>query len=118
MTKPEDLVTINDGVLADQTMREWNQLLRVDIDKTDVKAQILLTRKHLLNAKLSKNVAYVSYSLPSSLFALGRLCFAAGMTLMFHGDRSVDLSHAVKWQMKGQDREIMKLIQMYLEGLR
>jgi hypothetical protein len=116
VTKPQDLVTIDDGVLADRTMREFDQLLRIDLVKPDGKAQILLTRKHLKNAKLSKNVAYVTYSQPSALFKLARLCFAAGMARMFHR-REVDLLHAVGFQMTSQLTEIEGLTKQYMEGL-
>jgi len=116
LTKPQDLVTIDDGVLADRTMREFDQLLRVDLVKGQQKAQILLTRKHVENAKLSKNVAYVSYSKPSELFKLARLCFAAGMALMYHG-RDVELLHAIGFQMTSQLTEIEGLTKQYMEGL-
>lgn len=118
MTKPSDLVSIDEGVRGDPTMEQWHQLLRVDLVRgAQVKAQVMLSRIHREDPKNRRN-QYISYSLPTDLFKLGLQFLAAAMTLMYYGDPSVILSHAVKWQMKGQDKELIKLIQLYMEGLK
>ena len=118
MTDVRDLVSIDEGVRGDPTMEQWHQLLRIDLVRAKpVKAQVMYSMINVDDPKQRRN-RYISYSLPTDLFRLGLQFLAAAMTLMYHGDPTVILSHAVKWQMKGQDRQIIKFIQLYTEGLK
>jgi hypothetical protein len=51
------------------------------------------------------------------LFKLARLCFAAGMALMFN-ELHLDLTHATRVQMKAQVPRIKELTEEYLKGLK
>lgn len=113
--KVSNLVTINTGHVGDRTLREMDQALRVDLVRGDpLKTQILFTRRHLANLKQSTNVGYITYSRPGTLFALARDLFAAGMSLILHGDGDADVKHAVAVTMKNQVSEIVLTCKEYL----
>ena len=123
MTDVRDLVTIDDGVRGDDTMKEMYQLLRVDLVRgPTVKAQVLYSRipKELYFSEKRKrmNVGYISYSNQGDLFKLARLCFAAGMALMFNGLHNIDLKNATRVQLHAQIPRIKELTESYMKGLK
>ena len=118
MTDIRDLVSIDEGVRGDPTMKQWHQLLRVDLVRgTQVKAQVMLSRIHREDPKNRRN-QYISYSLPSDMINLGLQFIAAGMTEMIYGDHNVDLSHAVANKLKLHNQDIVVMIQRYIQGLK
>ena len=133
MTKPEDLVTIDDGVQGDDTMTDMYQLLRIDlVKKPPIKAQVLYSRipKELVfshKEKKRQNVGYISYSNPGDLFTLARHFFACGVALMlaksmpFFGGGEVDVSFAVRDTLLKQIPEengVIDLTKRYMKGLK
>lgn len=118
-------MTIDDGVRGDPTMRLFHQLLRVDLVKAEpIKAQILFTRVHRKNPKLSENVGYISYSNQGDLFDLARHFFASGIALMlarsmpFFSSGVVDVKHAVRKNLLTQIEVIVELTELYMKGLK
>lgn len=69
--KPEDLISLSREVKADDTMREFQQVLRFDIiDGKPLRAQLLLDRRHKAKKSLSKPAAYVRMSQAGQLIDL------------------------------------------------
>ena len=118
MTDVKDLVSIDEGVRGDATLKQFHQLLRIDLVRaTPVKAQVMYSRVNVDDPKQRRN-QYVSYSLPSDMIKLGLQFLAAGMTLMVYGDHNVDLSHAVANKLRLHNQDIVVLIRRYMEGLK
>lgn len=71
MPKPSDLLPLSREVKADDTMREFHQVLRFDIVYgKPLRAQLLLDRRHKAQKSLSKRAAYVRMSQASQLLDL------------------------------------------------
>lgn len=79
MPKPSDLIPLSREVKADDTMRDFQQVLRFDIIfGKPLRAQLLLDRRHKIRIQLSKPAAYVRMSQTSQLvnLACGALSIA------------------------------------------
>jgi len=84
MPRPSDLIPLSREVKADDTMREFNQVLRFDIiyDRP-LRAQLLLDRRHKENKALSKPAAYVRMSETGQLTDLACASLSIANVLAF-----------------------------------
>jgi hypothetical protein len=82
--KVTDLIPFSREVFCDDTLREFNQVIRYDIvyDRP-LRVQLLLDRRHKFNKALSKPLGYFRISSVDQLLRLGTNALAAATILAF-----------------------------------
>lgn len=92
--KVKDLVPLPREVQCDDTMREFNQVLRLDIvDKVPLRTQLLLDRRHKKKKSLSRPAGYFRMSSTNQLITLATDALAAANVLAFFQQDRREPSH-------------------------
>ena len=82
--KVTDLIPFSREVFCDDTMREFNQVIRYDIVYgRPLRVQLLLDRRHKFNKSLSRPLGYFRISNVDQLLRLGTNALAAATVLAF-----------------------------------
>jgi len=82
--KVTELIPFSREVFCDDTLREFNQVIRYDIVfGKPLRVQLLLDRRHKFNKSLSKPLGYFRISSIDQLLRLGTNALAAATVLAF-----------------------------------
>ena len=97
--KVTDLVPFSREVFCDDTMREFNQVIRYDIVYgRPLRVQLLLDRRHKFNKSLSKPLGYFRISSVDQLLRLGTNALAAATILAFFQQNRTEPPHEEVYQ--------------------
>jgi len=82
--KVTELIPFSREIFCDDTLREFNQVIRYDIVYgKPLRVQLLLDRRHKFNKSLSKPLGYFRISSVDQLLRLGTNALAAATVLAF-----------------------------------
>ena len=97
--KVTELIPFSREIFCDDTMREFNQVIRYDIVfGRPLRVQLLLDRRHKFNKSLSKPLGYFRISSIDQLLRLGTNALAAATILAFFQQNRTEPVHEEVYQ--------------------
>lgn len=97
--KVTELIPFSREIFCDDTMREFNQVIRYDIVfGRPLRVQLLLDRRHKFNKSLSKPLGYFRISSIDQLLRLGTNALAAATILAFFQQNRTEPLHEEVYQ--------------------
>lgn len=122
--KVTELIPFAREVFCDDTLREFNQVIRYDIVYgRPLRVQLLLDRRHKFNKSLSKPLGYFRISSVDQLLRLGTNALAAATVLAFFQQNRTEptveeVSHAIQSLIKMVSADVELTTQNVLNELR
>jgi hypothetical protein len=127
---PNNLIMMK-GVAADRTMREFEQIIRIDfypLADGSLKIQVTFDRRHIHQPKLSKPMGYVWFSEVFQLIDLAKAFMVAAMVKSIIGKYGTDIkpdsilveetiSLAFKSMMDMLKEDVVFLSKLYLKNV-